>query len=163
MHELHIDTAPEESLTGLMWVRNSSRKLLWEVLETEICVVLFECYRQKIIIIKKKGLSFEICRMVLPSLYFGHVAVLSFPTASDLSLSQPSSTSVMWLPDMFPTQTSCCAAGLSSYSTVLLSSLSPSPLRCHKWTWLVNAVLWSVLLRLHKLHFSCAACSESGW
>lgn len=64
-----------------MWVRNSSHKLQWEVLETEIWVVLFERYREE------KSLSFEIYRMGLPSLYFGHVAVISFPIASDLSLS----------------------------------------------------------------------------
>ena len=156
MHELRIDTAPEESLTRLMWVRNSSHKLQWEVLETEIGVYLNITGRKKVLVLK-------FIAWICP-LYFGHVTVLSFPIASDFSFSQPSSTSVMWRPGTFPKQTSSCPAGLSSYSTVPLSSLGRSPLRCHKLTWFINTVLlWSVLLHLHKLHFSHAACSASGW
>lgn len=81
-HELCIGTAPEESLTRLMWIRNSwkySRKLQWEFLGTEIWVVLFECYR------KKRRLSFEIYHMVLPSILV-MLQFLSFPIASNLSL-----------------------------------------------------------------------------
>lgn len=98
-------------------VRNSFHKWEWEVLETEMWV-LFECCRER------KSLSFEIYRMVLPSPYFGHVAVFCFPVASDLSLSQPPSTSVMWL---FLARVSC-----TNVLAVLLG-YSYQPLPCHLW------------------------------